>query len=376
MRVLFVEHKQVFGGGQVALLNLLRAWRAAQVEIEPVVVCSPTAALVPRLRTEGIPFHTLNFGAIEKTRGVAANLIRRIRPTMQLVSLMRRLQTQIVYANGAYSFLAAVGAAKLLRVPIIWIEHNTTLPNSRVLGQMIRQADHIIAVTNVIRDQFVSLVPKAQTKLTVIYNGVDPDEFRTADAPSLHARAAFGWSEQNMIVGTVSRLAPEKGVNYFVEAAAIVLREFPTARFLVVGEGEEREKLRTEIERLEIRDWVCLAGFREDVPELLSTMDVFVLASLEEAFPISILEAMAAARPVVATDVGGVREAVIDGETGFVVPPRDAGALARAVSDLLRDDQKRRAFGQAGRTRVVEHFTLAQMAEETHAILKAVSKRA
>lgn len=375
MRVLFVEHKQVFGGGQVALLNLLRAWRAAQVEIEPVVVCSPTAALVPRLRTEGIPFHTLNFGAIEKTRGVAANLIRRIRPTMQLVSLMRRLQTDIVYANGAYSFLAAVAAAKLLRVPIVWVEHNTTLPNSRVLEQMIRQADHIIAVSNVIRDQFVALVPDSQPKLKVIYNGVDPDEFRTADAPSLHARAAFGWSEQNMIVGTVSRLAPEKGVRYFVEAAAIVSREFPSARFLVAGEGEERRELEREIERLEIGDWVCLAGFREDVPQLLSGMDVFVLASLEEAFPISILEAMAAARPVVATEVGGVREAVIDGETGFVVPPRDAGALARAVSELLRDENKRRAFGRTGRTRVVERFTLVRAAQETNEVLKATLRR-
>lgn len=375
MRVLFVEHKQVFGGGQVALLNLLRAWRASDVAIEPVVVCPPTAALVPCLRTDGIPFHTLDFGAIEKTRGVAANLIRRIRPTMQLVSLMRRLQTQIVYANGAYSFLAAVGAAKLLRVPIIWVEHNTTLPNSRVLEQMIRQADHIIAVSNVIRDQFASLVPDAQPKLKIIHNGVEPDKFIIDDATSRHARAAFGWSEQNMIVGTVSRLAPEKGVKYFVETAALVAREFPAARFLVVGEGEERSELATQIERLKIKDWVYLAGFREDVPELLSAMDVLVLASLEEAFPISILEAMAAARPVVAADVGGVREAVVDGETGFVVPPRDAGALARAVNELLRDENKRRAFGRTGRTRVVERFTLVRAAQETNEILKATLRR-
>ncbi len=370
MRVLFVEHKTVWGGGQVALVNLLREWQRTQTPVEPLVVCPPDAALVPRVRALGVETAPLALGAIDKTRSWAWNFARRIPPTRELLLVIRRSGSELVYANGAFSFLASVLAAKLARVPLVWVEHNTTLPNGRVLRRMIGAADRVLAVSEVIRAQFLAQVPAARDKVVVVPNGVDTARFCRDREVGLRLRREWGWDETRCVVGTVSRLSPEKGIRYFVEASTILSRALPTVGFVIIGDGPERG----ELERMAADACIRFLGEREEIPDLLNALDVFVLPSLAEAFGIAAIEAMACALPVVASDVGGLREIVVQNETGLRVPAGDSQALASAVAELVNDAARRREYGTRGRERVRERYTLEQTARQTYLNLEAARR--
>lgn len=372
MRLLCVEHKEIFGGGQVALLNTLRAWQAQRVAIEPLIVSAPRAAILEHARANQIPCAALELGAIEKTRGIAWNMRQRMAPTARLFRLMRAFQPDALLANGAYSFLACAFAAKLARVPVVWYEQNTNLPHDRTLRWLIAQADAIAVVTQIIRAQFIQLEPRARAKTTVVYNGMFPENF-SANAGAAHSiKQEIGWSQDARVIGTVSRLSPEKNVGLYLQAAQKTSTAIPNARFLIVGDGPERAALETRAAELGLQELVYFAGQRTDVPHLLQAMDVFVLSSDTEGFSLAVVEAMAAARAIVATDVGGVREALNDGESGIVIPPRDAKALTNAVLVLLRDETKQRALGERARARALGKFTVTQQAAQLQKIVESV----
>lgn len=370
MRLLCVEHKTVWGGGQVALVNLLREWQIRRAPIEPSVVCPPGAELAPRVRALHVPCETFEPGAIEKNRGLFWNLGQRALPTARFLRLMRRTRPDVTLANGAFSFLASVAAVKLARVPILWFEHNTTLPDGAVLRRMIAQANHIVAVSEAIRDQFLQLAPDAQGKITLIHNGVDVERFFVSPEARKRKRRELGIEENELVAGTVSRLSPEKGIVYFIDAAHEILRQQPGARFLIVGDGPER----VELERRAGSDAIRFVGAQENVTEWLNALDVFVMPSLAEAFGLAVVEAMACGLPVVASDAGGLRDIVRERESGLRVPLGDAGAIARAVLELGQDAGKRRAFGQAGRSRVEEQFTLNRQARAMQDVLESILK--
>ena len=358
MRVLFVEHKTIFGGGQVALLNLLTQWQNSRMPIEPRVICSPQAKLVPRVRALNIACEAIELGAIEKTRGGAWNLAQRVAPTARLLQTIQRTRPYALVANGAYSFLASMFAAKLARIPILWWEHNTTLPNDAWLKRMITAADRIVVVSASIEQQFAELVPHARKKISVIHNGIDAQKFIPMRDARLVKRRELGWDDGVCVVGTVSRLSPEKGIEYFVDAAHEILRHSPDVRFLIVGDGPLRQELEQRAQSNAIR----FVDAQEKVAAWLNAMDVFVIPSLAEGLPLAALEAMACELPVVASDVGGLREVVVQNETGLRVAPREADQIVRAVLELLRDRTRRCAFGKAGRARVENYFRLEQQA--------------
>ncbi len=370
MRLLCVEHKTVFGGGQVALLNALAEWQTQRAEITPFVVCSKGAAIAPHARALQIPCAEMDLGAIEKTRGIAWNLRQRLAPTRALWQTMRAFQPEVLLANGAYSFLASAFAAKLARVPVVWYEQNTTLPDGRALRWLIQNARAIIVVNETIRAQCIGANPRAAEKIHVIYNGVNIENF-CADADAARAvKRAWGWQETARIVGTVSRLSPEKNVTLFLTAAQNVARVMPDVKFLVVGDGPERAALQARF----AAENVLFVGQRAEVPRLLQACDVFVLASNTEGFSVALVEAMAARRAIVATDVGGAREALADGACGRLVPPRNVAALTDALTTLLRDEDERRALGERAYAYAAQHFTRAQQAARMKMILEMARK--
>lgn len=365
MRLLCVEHKTIFGGGQVALLNALAEWQTRQAAIEPLVVCSRGAALASRARAYA-PCIEMDLGAVDKTRGTMWNMAQRVAPTRALCAVMREFQPQVALANSAYSFLACLAATKLARVPTVWYEHNNALPNGRILRRLIRDARALIVVSATIQKQFSKLVPDAAEKIHVVYNGVATENFRVDATAARAVKQSFGWSETTRVVGTVSRLAAEKNVALFLTAAQNIARAMPDVKFLVVGDGPERAALQTRFQNKNI----VFAGQREDVSQLLQAMDVFALSSDTEGFPVAVVEAMAAARAIVATDVGGVREALSDGECGILIPPRDSDALTHAVMRLLRDDNARRILGERACARATRYFTRARQARKMQTILE------
>jgi glycosyltransferase involved in cell wall biosynthesis len=168
-----------------------------------------------------------------------------------------------------------------------------------------------------------------------------------------------------VLIGVVSRIARGKGLQYLLEAAPDVIARIPQAKFLIIGDNsfnpEYREELKRQTIKLGLQDRVIFTGFRLDVPNILSSLALSVLPSLNEGLSNSLLESMAAAVPVVATNVGGNPEVVVDGVTGLLVPPRNPAALAEAICRVLRTPGLRNKLGQAGRRRVLEHFSNERM---------------
>jgi glycosyltransferase involved in cell wall biosynthesis len=167
------------------------------------------------------------------------------------------------------------------------------------------------------------------------------------------------------VIGNVARLAPQKGQRFLIDAAPKVLERHPDARFVFVGEGELREDLERRAEHAGVADRFLFTGARDDVPELLASMDVFALPSLFEGLCYAVIEAQAAGVPVVATPVGGVRENVVEGETGLIVPPEDANALADAIVRLLDEPAEARRLAENARRRTFERYSLRRMVDAT-----------
>lgn len=199
-------------------------------------------------------------------------------------------------------------------------------------------------------------------KVRVVPNGVDASRFHSSrDSASL--RQALGLSVTTPVAGIVAALRPEKNHEMFLQVAALVRKDVPDAQFLVIGDGPERAKLERIAAELNLESTVRFLGTRNDIPELLAALDVFLLTSRIEANPVSILEAMATGKPVVAPRVGSISESVNDGETGFLIEPNDTQQAAAAVVRLLLRPELAQRLGQAGRAAVVERWSLERMVE-------------
>jgi len=201
----------------------------------------------------------------------------------------------------------------------------------------------------------------SEDRVVYIGNGVPLQAFGLSPNPNL--RAELGLDAEDKVVGFIGRLVWEKGVLELLEAMQQVVKEVPQAKLLVVGDtlASDRDRRVTEhikelIDRVKVQDVIRFAGFREDIPDLLAIMDLFVLPSHREGMPRTILEAMAAGKPVVATNIRGCREEVIHGVTGLLVPVGDSDALADAILMVLSDEELTSRMGEAGRKRVVAGF--------------------
>jgi len=202
-------------------------------------------------------------------------------------------------------------------------------------------------------------------KLEVIYNGVDLSKF---DFKSEN-------KNKNFIVGICARLDKQKNHKNFLEAAKIISKRFPNVKFLIVGDGSLRKDLENYSKKLGISNKITFTGVRKDIPDILKKIDISVLSSNYEGLPNIILESMASSKPVVATTVGGIPEAVIDGKTGILVPPKNPEALANAIIKLLKNPKLREKMGKAGRKRVEKYFTIKKMVKEYEKVYDELIKK-
>jgi sugar transferase (PEP-CTERM/EpsH1 system associated) len=344
------------GGAQTALLRLLAG--LDRDRFLPTVVClyNGDATIAQQIHALGIPVTDLGMAA--KWRWDAFwrlyRLLRRDRPTI--------LHTWMFHANIPGRVLG-----RLAGVPIV-ISSERTIGQERRWRYWLNRAtaplaDRVICVAGGVADFAAQTIGISPDKLVVIHNGIPLGGFQPGDR--IAARASLGISPSACVVGTVGRLHPVKGTSYLLQAFADLAPGHAEAILLLVGDGPQRAQLEGLARCLENPERVQFLGNRSDVPRLLQAMDVFVLASVWEGMPNVALEAMAVGLPVVATGVGGTPEAVVDGETGLLVPPRDPGGLARAITRLLRDPELRRKMGQAGRRWVEQHFSVERMVRQT-----------
>lgn len=211
-------------------------------------------------------------------------------------------------------------------------------------------------------------------KYITIYNGIEGVLYNKQMDIS-HLRKELNIKTGVQIVGKIASLSKQKAHGNFLNAASLILKDVPDTIFLVVGDGKLRREVEGRAIELGIRNHIIFTGVRKDIPELLNLMDVFVLSSDWEGLPMTILEAMAAGRPCVVTDVGGNREAVIDGETGFLVPPQNPDALAKSIIRLLKDKDMSKRFGERGQARFEKEFTVEMMVSKTEELYRQYLKQ-
>ena len=274
----------------------------------------------------------------------------------RLTRLLRRLRPRLVHVTDVWP--QALVAARLARVPRLLVTHHTPeLPRRDNLAGRTWWRLGWATRPEVVYTSEADRARDGRSPSHVVPLGIDLDRF---DSP----RPAL--EKQRPLVGTVARLAPQKDHRTLVAAARLV----PEAEFVVVGNGE----LRGELERLAEGLPVRFLGARGDVPELLASFDVFALPSLYEGLCLAVIEAQAAGVPVVATPVGGIRDTVVDGETGLLVPTRDPTALAAAIRRLLDDRPAAEAMAAEAKRRVRERFSVERMVEETLALYGGLAK--
>src|SRR5438067_12526491 len=233
-----------------------------------------------------------------------------------------------------------------------------------------RQVDCFIAASDAIRRLLLADGVPADRTVTV-HEGIDVEH--VAAAPPVNVHETFWLPHRAPVVGNVAALVPHKGQRYLIEAAHLVVQEIPDARFIVLGEGELREHLEHLVRDRNLEKHVLLPGFRTDVIGCIKGFDLFVMSSVTEGLGTSLLDAMACARPIIATAAGGIPEVIEHDVNGLLVPPRDHTALARAIVRALKDEALRRRLGESGLARVRDRFTVERMVAATAAVYARVA---
>jgi glycosyltransferase involved in cell wall biosynthesis len=265
---------------------------------------------------------------------------------------------------------AGLVAARLARrLPLVAVRRVDFPLRGAFSRAKYRACDRVIAVSRAI-GSVVERGGVLRSRLRLVYEGV-PD--RAPLPGGRETLAGLGIPPGAPVVGNVAALTGHKDHATLVEAMALLRPHVPEARLVVAGEGELRPALEALVRERGLGDRVAFAGFRHDLDCLLPAFSVFCLSSRLEGLGTSLLDAMAFGLPVVATAAGGIPEAVEEGVTGRVVPPRDPAALAAALADVLGDEGRRRAFGAAGRRRFLERFTADHMVAQTLAVLEEVA---
>jgi len=235
-----------------------------------------------------------------------------------------------------------------------------------------RQVDGFIAASHAIKQILVSDgIPAG--RIEVVHDGIDVEKIQHRPVIDVHAEY---WLPHGVpVIVNVGALVGHKGQKYLIEAMPLVLREVPDAHLIIFGEGDLRAPLEKQIKQLALAKRVLLPGFREDVMSLMKSADLFVMSSVTEGLGSAVLDAMAMGHAVVGTRAGGIPEAVVPDETGLLVEPADAKALAAAIVRLLKDAALRKQLGEAGRARVTEHFGVDRLVDGTLEAYSRIASR-
>lgn len=338
---------------------------------EPWLAGPEEAVVYPPLEEAGLPIARLPFVRGYGRPAVDARALRR------LTAILARGDFDLMHVHSAKAGVLGRIAAPLTRTPVVYSPHSFPFVGEfgtprRIFATTVERmlgpaTDHILCVADYERRLALEKKLVPGDRLTVVHNGSLPCPDGVEPAAELAAFASEG-----PLAAAIAVLRPQKSVDVFVDAAPLILEQVPEARLAVVGNGYQREELEQRASRLGIGPRLRFFDFTPPAAQQLKAVDVFVLPSSWEAFPISILEAMACGVPQVATDVGGTGEATIDGQTGLLCPPRDPPALAAQVVKLLQDPNLRELMGAAARARHEQEFGVDTMVAKTAALYRRV----
>ena len=343
------------GGAETVMLNIVS--RLDSSLFQSLVIVTGRGWLYDSLTNAGVQTMIIESQGANDWR-----FVRRV------VGLIREKNIDVIHShlNGMnfYACLAGVVSSR----PVVTTFHgvigdwNHKTVKNRLKYALIRSASRcIVTVSEFLKHQLAQTWAFPHSKMTRIYNGVDFDMLDRMVA-SGDLRTSLNIPVGVPVIGMVGNIRATKGYDHYVRAARLVVDKRPDCRFLIVGQGSGKllEQITSLIKELHVEERMILTGFRDDIPNVLKQLDIFVLASTSEGLSIATIEAMGVGKPVVVTDSGGPSEIVKNGETGFVVPPGDAEAMAQRIVKLLDDGPLAAKFGERGRDDVRSRFTIEQ----------------
>jgi glycosyltransferase involved in cell wall biosynthesis len=384
IKVAFCHYtSDISGGSDRALLDLVS--HLPRDRFEPVMILKRNDPLIPSYTDHNIEVFETEFvpprRALEPMK--LAKFFLSYGPTiLRLVRLLRRIQPDVVHVNTLFNVHAPV-AARCAGYPLVW-HIRELLPNSRIYGVLVWMARHLATRAAVISTAVSEAVAPIGDRRRLVLDGIDIDPYEPTRC--VERGEAFR-EERNIapgqpVVTVVGRLEPWKGQHVFVEAIPKIRQDFPDAQFLIVG-GPAKNKphytleLKARCAELGIADAVIFTGILPDIPAVLAASTVLVLPTVTpEPFGLTVPEAMAAARPVVATRAGGPLDSVDHGKTGLLVNPDDPEALAEGILQILSDQEAAIAMGKQGLSRVREKFTIERVADEMATLFQEVHDQA
>ncbi len=356
MRIFYVIDSLKIGGAEMLLLAMVRRYLRLDHQIQ--VAYFSEGPLHDELTELGVPVHRIS------RRGLADP-----RALFRLLALLRRERPEVVHTHLRKSDLLGQPAAAIAgtRVRVSSIHNEDPWRRNKLLTLIHRvctgRCQKVIAVSREAGEFLVETGTYPAEKIVSIDNGIDLERFDPERVVPADKTTLWGLEPGDPAIGIVGRLEPQKGHHVLLEAAAIVVREMPGARFVIVGDGPLRPELEAQRARLGLEEHVVFAGISRDVPATLAALDVVVSSSLWEGLPLTLLEAMAMAKPLVCTAVGGVRSLLEDGRTGVVVAPGDPEALSRGLLRLLGDPREAARLGARAAATVRESYSEETMHE-------------
>lgn len=375
--ILFVVDGLEFGGGERTFLQLIQELFHEQYDIH--VATSPEGDFFKVLTGMGIDVVSL-----ELKNRINFNKIKK------LSEIIRERKINIVHSQGARADFFARMAARKLK-PKIRIVNTVAMP---VKGYDVgafkkgiyrffdwvseRYVDRFIVVSDVLRETLLNSYRIPHDKVIKVYNGIELNEYRPngkeVRSQKSEVKREFGIAKDVPVIGAIGRMVWQKGFEYLIQAILEIVKNYPKVKVLLVGDGPLRKRLEALSEELRVRDNVIFTGFRSDIKEILSTVDLLVIPSLLEGFPMVTLEAMAMAKPIVATNIDGITEQITDGVDGILVPPKNPSALAKAVIRALNDKELAMTMGLAARKKVEQKFSVEKMIAETKKVYLSLLK--
>ena len=377
VRILYVITKLELGGAQKQLLTLIN--RLDHEKFLPFLFTARDGLLTQ----EALSIRGLT---LKKSKC----LERPINPGKDLLALaeiylfIKKNKIDIVHTHSSKAGILGRWAARLTKVKVIlhtvhgWSfnDYQSTLKRKLFIYLekiTARFTDRLIVVSN--HDKIKGLenrIGRAE-KYCLIRYGINYEEFQNLRCQNL--KKELGINSTSLTVGMISCFKPQKSPGDFIRVAALVNQVMPEVKFLLVGDGILRRSIETKIKKLKLQNNVILTGWRRDIPKILSTIDVFMLTSLWEGLPITVLEAMITSKPVVITDTGGVSEVIQEGKTGFLVTPSDTKKMAAKLISILKDEGLRETMGQNAKAFLGPDFRFENMANSTQLLYESLLQK-
>jgi glycosyltransferase involved in cell wall biosynthesis len=371
-KILYLNHVSHIGGAEIALLDLLTYLNR---DTYAPVTFVPEGELADRIQQLNIrcePIPVLD-GLNRYT------LLHFIKILPQLASLISRENPDLLHANTNFASEYSGVLSKLTKIPAIGHIRDIE-PLGRMGRWTIRQNTKVIAIADAVKRYLVGeQIPEEQ--IVRVHDGVDLRRYQPHKEIPLFVKGDRGDFKNSIIVGIIGQIGARKGHRYLLEAAWMLVQTYPDVMFWIVGKEldhskeQDTEQVYRYVHDHHLQHHVKFWGFRSDIPKILANLDILVLPSLQEPFGKIVIEAMAMQKPVIASHVGGVPEIVVDGKTGLLVPPGDAGAIRKALEQLLLDREQRERMGIEGRKRAEQCFSLENTVQETERVYEQILRR-